>query len=274
MHLGCMPQLKAPFPELVDAVASIEVKHICVSPPAFGELTPSQVRAECRRAGVAVSAMWARGVRPGMTDPAEIEQGLAALEQTLRVAKEIECPVLCTGGGHPGGYTLNFANRRPGLIEEVVDCWRRVVPLLEKYDIYLSFETGIHTSVYKPDQYAEIFQRIGSKYVSLNMDVVNMLSAEDYYDQHPKIDALFDRARGYVTSAHLKDIVHEQKLHTHLNEAVPGDGHLDWEYVLDHLNRALPSWGTGFIEATPWEAMPRAVAFVRATARAVGMPID
>ena len=121
---------------------------------------------------------------------------------------------------------------------------------------------------------AEIFQRIGSKYVSLNMDVVNMLSAEDYYDQHPKIDALFDRARGYVTSAHLKDIVHEERLHTHLNEAVPGDGHLDWEYVLAHLDRALPSWGTGFIEATPWEAMPRAVAFVKATARAVGMAID
>jgi sugar phosphate isomerase/epimerase len=250
------------------------VKHICVSTPTFGDLSPSQVRAECRRSGVAVSAMWARGVRPGMTDPAEIEQGLAALEATIRIAKEIECPVLCSGGGHPGGYTLNFANRKVGLTEEVIECWQRVVPLLEKYDIYLSFETGIHTSVYKPDQYAEIFQRIGSKYVSLNMDVVNMLSAEDYYDQHPKIDALFDRARGYVTSAHLKDIVHETRLHTHLNEAVPGDGHLDWEYMLDHLNRALPSWGAGFIEATPWEDMPRAVAFVRGKAAAVGMPID
>ena len=45
-------------------------------------------------------------------------------------------------------------------------------------------------------------------------------------------------------------------------------------YVLAHLDRALPSGGTGFIEATPWEAMPRAVAFVKATARAVGMAID
>jgi sugar phosphate isomerase/epimerase len=274
VHLGCLPSLKAPLPELLDAVASVGLRHVGLSPQAFGDLTPARVRAECRRSGVAVSSMWARGVRPGMTDPAEIERGLAALEETLQIAREIECPVVCTGGGHPGGYTLRFENRRPGLTEEVIDCWRRAVPLLEKYGVYMAVETGIHTSVYKPDQYAEIFQRIGSKYVSLTMDVVNMLSAEDYYDQHPKIDALFDRARGHVTSAHLKDIVHEERLHTHLNEAAPGDGHLDWEYVLAHLDRALPSWATGFIEATPWDAMPRAVAFLRERASAVGMRLD
>jgi sugar phosphate isomerase/epimerase len=274
MHLGCIPGLKLPFPELVDAVAAVGVRHVCVSPAAFGDLTPGRVRAECRRSGVAVSAMWGRGIRPGMKDPAEIERGLARLEETLRIAREIDCPVICTGGGHPGGYTLDLGNRRPGLLEEVIACWQRAVPLLEKYGIYLAVETGIHTTVYKPDQYAEMFRRIGSTYVSLTMDVVNMLSAEDYYDQHPKIDALFDRARGYVTSAHLKDIVHEERLHTHLNEAAPGEGHLDWEYVLDHLNRALPSWATGFIEATPWEGMPRAIEFVRSKARAVGMPID
>jgi len=196
------------------------------------------------------------------------------LEETLRIAQTIECPVICTGGGHPGGYTLDLGNRRPGLLEEVITCWQRAVPLLETYRIHLAFETGIHTTVYKPDQYAEIFGRIGSAYVALTMDVVNMLSAEDYYDQHPKIDALFDRARGSIVSAHLKDLVHEERLHTHLNEAAPGDGHLDWEYVLDHLHRALPSWGTGFIEATPWESMPRVIAFVTSKARAVGMPID
>jgi sugar phosphate isomerase/epimerase len=274
MHLGCIPELSLPFPELVDAVAGVGLKHVCVSPKAFGDLTPGQVRAECRRSGVAVSAMWGDGIRPGMTDPAEIAQGLAQLEGTLQIAQEIDCPVICTSGVHPGGYTLDLGNRRPGRLEEVVACWQRAVPLLKTYGIYLSFETGIHTTVYKPDQYAEIFRRIGSKYVSLTMDVVNMLSAEDYYDQHPKIDALFDRARGSITSAHLKDIVHEERLHTHLNEAAPGEGNLDWEYVLDHLNRALPSWGAGFIEATPWEGMPRAIAFVRSKARAVGMPID
>jgi sugar phosphate isomerase/epimerase len=276
MHLGCIPQLNVPFPELVDQVAALGLRHVCVGQRAFGDLTAGQVRAECRRAGVALSAMWAwQGViKPGMTDPAEIEQGLAKLEETLRFAQEVGCPVLCTGGGHPGGYTVNLENRRPGLTEEVIACWERAAPLLEMYGIYLSFETGIHTTVYHPDQYREIFHRIGCKYVSLNMDVVNMLSAEDYYDQHPKIDALFDRARGYVTSAHLKDIVHEKKLHTHLNEAAPGEGNLDWEYVFDHLNRALPSWGAGFIEATPWETMPTAVEFLRSKAKAVGMPID
>ena len=276
MHLGCIPQLTLPFPELVDAVAGIGLKHVCLGQRAFGDVTPSQVRAECQRSGVALSAMWMwpGTVKPGMTDPAEIEQGLAKFEEALRFAQEVECRLFCTGGGHPGGYTINLDNRRPGLIEEVIACWQRVVPLLEKYQIYLSFETGIHTTVYHPDQYREIFQRIGCKYVSLNMDVVNMLSAEDYYDQHPKIDALFDRARGYVTSAHLKDIVHEKKLHTHLNEAAPGDGNLDWEDVLEHLNRALPSWGAGYIEATPWDAMPRAVEFIRGKAKAVGMPID
>ncbi len=276
MHLGCIPSLSVPFPELVDTVAAVGLRHVHLGQRHFGDLSASQVRAEARRAGVTISAMWAWAgtIKPGMKEPAEIEQGLAKLEDTLRFAQEIGCPLLCTGGGHPGGYTINLNNRRPGLTEEVIDCWRRAVPLLEKYGIYLSVETGVHTTVYKPDQFAEIFPRVGSKYFSLNMDVVNMLSAEDYYDQHPKIDALFDRARGYVTSAHLKDIVHEPKLHTHLYEAVPGDGHLDWEYVLAHLSRDLPAWGAGYIEATPWEAMPRAVEFLRAKARAVGMPLD
>ena len=58
MHLGCIPALSLPFPQLVDAVASVGLKHVCVSQRAFGDLTPSQVRAECRRSGVAVSAMF------------------------------------------------------------------------------------------------------------------------------------------------------------------------------------------------------------------------
>src|SRR5688572_7674088 len=276
MHLGCLPQLDLPLPKLLDAVAGIGLKHVGLGQKAFADLTPDQAKAECRRAGVAVSSMGMLlgGIKPGMKEPAEIEQGLRILEDTLRFAKGVDCPVICTGGGHPGGYTVNLDNRRPGLTEEVISTWQRAVPLLDKYQVFLSFETGIHTTVYHPDQYREIFQRVGCKYVSLNMDVVNMLSAEDYYDQHPKIDALFDRARGYVTSAHLKDIVHEKKLHTHLNEAPPGEGNLDWEYVFEHLDRALPSWGAGYIEATPWEAMPRAVDFLRSKARAVGMPID
>src|SRR5688572_29696876 len=107
MHLGCIPQLTLPFPELVDAVAGIGLKHVCVGQRAFDDLTPRQVQAECRRAGVAVSAMWAWPgvIKPGVKEPSEIEQGRAKLEETLRFAKEIECPVLCTGGGHPGGYT-------------------------------------------------------------------------------------------------------------------------------------------------------------------------
>ena len=63
------------------------------------------------------------------------------------------------------------------------------------------------------------------------------LSAEDYYDQHRNIDALFDRTHGCVTSAHPCDIVHGPKLHTHPYEAVPGNRHMDWEYVSARLRR-------------------------------------
>jgi hypothetical protein len=66
--------------------------------------------------------------------------------------------------------------------------------------------------------------------------------------------------------------MHEEKLHTHLNEAVPGEGNLDWEYVLLQLDRALPPWGAGYIEATPWDMMPAAIDFVKA--KAVGMTIE
>ena len=127
--------------------------------------------------------------------------------------------MICGSAGH-GGYTLRLGSRRPELMDEIVACWKLAAPLLEKYKIYLGFESGIHTTVYKPDQFKELFDRVGSEWLTTTMDVTNMLSAEDYYDQHPKIDALFDRCRGRVHSAHLKDIVHEEKLHTHLNEAV------------------------------------------------------
>jgi sugar phosphate isomerase/epimerase len=83
MHLGCLPDLNLPFPKMVDAVAGIGLKHVQIGSMAFGDLTPAQVRAECRRGGVAVSSMWAGGIYPGMTDAAEIERGLAELEAKL-----------------------------------------------------------------------------------------------------------------------------------------------------------------------------------------------
>ena len=277
MYLGCIPGQglrDRPFAEQLEAVASVGLRHVHTAARNLTSLTPEEIRAAMRRTGVQIDNFFGTGLSPAqMGDPAKVEAGKAALEANLKLAQAIGCPVICGSAGH-GGYTMRLDSRRPELMDEIVACWKLAAPLLEKYRIYLGFESGIHTTLWKPDQFKELFDRVGSEWLTTTMDVTNMLSAEDYYDQHPKIDALFDRCRGRVHSAHLKDIMHEEKLHTHLNEAVPGEGNLDWEYVLVQLDRALPSWGAGYIEATPWEKMPAAIDFVRTKAKAVGMSIE
>ena len=54
-------------------------------------------------------------------------------------------------------------------------------------------------------------------------------------------------------------------------ELLVAGGALD---VRVQLDRALPSWGVGYIEATPWEKMPAAIDFVKSEAKAVGMSIE
>jgi len=275
MYLGCIPSLRGlPLVKQMEAVAEVGLKHMHTASRNFVDTTPEEIRAAMRRTGVQIDNFFGTGLSPAqMGDPAKVEAGKAALEANLKFAQAIGCPVICGSAGH-GGYTLRLDSRRPELMDEIVACWKLAAPLLEKYRIYLGFESGIHTTVWKPDQFKEMFDRVGCEWLTTTMDVTNMLSAEDYYDQHPKIDALFDRCRGRVHSAHLKDIVHVEELHTHLNEAPPGEGNLDWEYVLLQLDRALPPWGAGYIEATPWERMPAAIDFVKAKAKAVGMSIE
>ena len=275
MYLGCIPRLPGmPLAQQLEAVASIGLKHMHTSTRTFVDTTPEEIRAAMRKTGVQISNFFGTGLSPAqMSDPAKVEEGKATLEANLKIAQAIGCPVICGSAGH-GGYTLRLNTRRPEVMDEIVACWKIAAPLLEKYKIYLGFESGIHTTLWKPEQFKELFDRVGCEYLTTTMDVVNMLSAEDYYDQHPKIDALFDRCRGHVHSAHLKDIVHEEKLHTHLNEAAPGQGNLDWEYTLIHLDRALPSWGAGYIEATAWEDMPATIAVLKSKAKAVGMSLE
>src|SRR5262245_65719098 len=85
MHLGCIPQLSVPFPKPVDEVASIGLTHACVGQRAVGDLTAGQVLAECRRAGVGLSAMWAR---PGAIKPGPVMATKALLAEPERPTDE------------------------------------------------------------------------------------------------------------------------------------------------------------------------------------------
>lgn len=275
MYLGCIPRLPGvPLVKQIEQVGSIGLKHMHTAARNFVDVTPEEIRAAQKRTGVQIDNFFGTGLSPAqMSDPAKVEAGKAQLEANLKFAQAIGCPVICGSAGH-GGYTMRLDSRKPERMDEIVACWKIAAPLLEKYKVYLGFESGIHTTLWTPDQFKEMFDRVGCEWLTTTMDVVNMLSAEDYYDQHPKIDALFDRCRGRVHSAHLKDIVHREELHTHLDEAAPGEGHLDWEYTLQQLDRALPKWGAGYIEATSWEGMPAAIDFIKSKAKAVGMKIE
>lgn len=91
------------------------------------------------------------------------------------------------------------------------------------------------------DSYLSLVQAIDRQGFGVHFDPVNIItSPRVYYRNGDIIRDFFAKLGPYIRNCHAKDILLRGKLTVHLDEVIPGQGHLDYRTFLTELNKLHP----------------------------------
>lgn len=147
-----------------------------------------------------------------------------------------------------GAYAENYSLKTR---EEIVNSIREIVDSVNPETACYSLEPMPYMLPDSPEAFRELVRLVDRKSFGVHMDVVNMInSPERYFNNKAFIEKCFEILGSEILSCHVKDIVIEQRLTLHLNEAPIGKGFLDLEayaamaesvscdmpFIIEHLN--------------------------------------
>ncbi len=91
-----------------------------------------------------------------------------------------------------------------------------------------------------PDSFLELIKAIDHDGFGVHLDPVNLInSPRRYYENGKLLEECFQKLGKWIVSCHAKDTILTDQLTTHINEARPGTGNLDYRTYLRGLN-SLP----------------------------------
>ena len=91
-----------------------------------------------------------------------------------------------------------------------------------------------------PDSFAELIQAVDRPGFAVHLDPVNLInSPRRYYENSKLLEECFEKLGKWIVSCHAKDSILMNQLTTHISEARPGTGGLDYRTYLRGLE-ALP----------------------------------
>lgn len=91
-----------------------------------------------------------------------------------------------------------------------------------------------------PDSFLELIKAINNNGFGVHLDPVNLInSPRRYYENGKLLEECFQKLGKWIVSCHAKDTILTDQLTTHINEARPGTGNLDYRTYLKGLN-SLP----------------------------------
>ena len=91
-----------------------------------------------------------------------------------------------------------------------------------------------------PDSFLEIIEAVDRPALGVHLDPVNIVNCpRRYYDTGALIEECFEKLGKWIVSCHAKDTLITGQLTTHINEARPGTGCLNYHTYLRELE-ALP----------------------------------
>jgi sugar phosphate isomerase/epimerase len=170
-----------------------------------------------------------------------------------------------------GPHPLNYA---PATEDRLVRSLSEMAEVCETYQIPMTMEVHVTTTMRSAEKIREIIERTGSSWIKVNADLVNFIpDFATAYDTATMINHVFDVLGPYITTAHLKDVVVDTPLVVHISEALPGTGLLDWDTLFRRFEALLPD-GYALIEhLTDYNKVVQARDFVVGKLDVVGIEI-
>lgn len=271
---------RAVTPALADRLRGLGVTALVTH---FFALPPEEiVRGEAQRvravlAAAGIQVVQATGYNPhlGHRDGSLRRAGLARLRRAFDAARALGAEMVITGCGshHPTHfYGPSPENHTPAARERLVASLRQAATWAEETGVLLALECHVLTTLDPPEQVRAILDAVGSPWVKVNFDPVNLLGdLPTLWANGAAMRRMWEViGPHYAPSAHVKDVVAQPELVLHISEAPPGQGVLDYGAFFA-VARGLGEGAALIVEHLPADQVEAALAFVRAEAARHGV---
>lgn len=144
-----------------------------------------------------------------------------------------------------GYYPENYSEDVYALL---VDTIRRIIDDVRPKRTFYTLEPMYWMHPDSPDDYLKLLKDIDRKEAAVHMDYVNMINGfEKFHNRNAFLKECFDKLGPYTKSIHAKDIRLTGTPPCCLTEALPGEGSIDFTYML-RLAAKIPGDVPVFVE--------------------------
>ncbi len=224
----------------VDAVKKLgySAAYCPVGPDAGDDVVRAYEEAAAK-AGIIIAEVgaWSNPISPDEpTRKAALEKCRTSLALADRIGAR--CCVNIAGTRSTQWDGPDAANFTQGTFDMIVETTRSIIDAVKPTRTYFTLEMMPWAYPDSPDSYVQLLKAIDRKQFAVHLDPVNLVcSPQRYYGNGRLIRECFEKLGPYIRSCHAKDILLHPKLTTHLDEALPGTGGLDYATFLKELNK-------------------------------------
>lgn len=186
---------------------------------------------------IAEVGAWSNPISP---DDKTRKDAIQNCQQKLSLADKVgaNCCVNIAGscgekwdGPHPDNLTEDT-------FDLIVETVREIIDTVKPVRTYYTLETMPWIYPDSAESYLRLVKAVDREHFAVHLDPVNLIcSPQRYYGNGNIIQECFAKLGPYIKSCHGKDIILREKLTTHLDEACPGEGGLNYRVFLEELKQ-------------------------------------
>jgi sugar phosphate isomerase/epimerase len=224
---------------------------------------------------IAEVGAWCNPISP---DAAEREAALRRCRDCLHLADAIgaRCCVNVAGSRSADfWYAAHRDNLSAGTFDMIVETTRSIIDTVRPLHAVYALETMPWIWPHSPVSYRRLLDAVDRRAAAAHLDPVNLVtSPQVYFSNGDLIRECFRELGPRIVSCHAKDIrLDPRRLTVHLDEAVPGDGALDYGTFLSELDRLDPDTPLVLEHMENEADYVRGAAYIRTVGRDIGVRV-
>ena len=199
----------------------------------------SAFKQAARRANIVIAEVGAWS-NPISQDETERKQAIEKCIRQLELADRIDalCCVNISGSRGQKWDGPDVKNLTSDTFDMIVTTTRHIIDQVKPERTFFTLEPMPWAYPDSADSYLRLVKAINRKQFAVHLDPVNIINSPwRYFNTGAVIRECFQKLGPYLKSCHAKDILLQDTLTTHLDEAIPGQGNLDYTVYLAELSK-------------------------------------
>ena len=175
--------------------------------------------------------------------PRARQRGVEVLCAGLRLAARLGAACIDTGPGSmsdTGPWSPHPENWEPWAEANLIDSLGQAAEVAAEVGVRIHLEGHQLVTLRDASVTRRVVDAVGSPWVRVDMDPVNWITLDTYYDTGAAIDDMFDTLGDRIGSGHSKDIALWDRHTVHLDTVTTGQGAIDHQRYMQRLEALDP----------------------------------